>query len=159
MKAEGEEQLIQRCRRGDEEAWKEVFSTHYEPVYRFVFQQSKDFTPEDVEEICQETFLAAIRNIWSFRSRSGLQTWLFRIAMNRGRDWIAKQRAAKRGGGVRPLPLEVPPPRGLRRREPVDPARLPDEVAAEVDDFTLVRDALDQLGGPCRDPIELHYFA
>ncbi|MCB1126833.1 MAG: RNA polymerase sigma factor [Verrucomicrobiae bacterium] len=161
MKAEAEALLIQRCVRGDEAAWNEVFDTHYDAVFRFLYGQSSDFTTEDAEELSQEVFLAAIQNISAFQSRSGLQTWLFRIAMNRGRDLIAKRRALKRGSGQQTLPLD---PAGGRRGGrtipalPAAPTPDPAEQASLADDFEQLRTALDRLGGPCRDLIELHYF-
>lgn len=158
MKAEAEALLIQRCVRGDEAAWNEVFDTHYDPVFRFLYQQSSDFSMEDAEELCQEVFLAAIQNITAFQSRSGLQTWLFRIAMNRGRDLIAKRRAAKRGSGQQTLPLHATARGAGAAGNVASPAPDPSEQAAREDDFQQLRTALDRLGGPCRDLIELHYF-
>src|SRR5512137_1715955 len=99
MNFDPEASLISRCRRGDGDAWDELFSQHYAATARFIHQLSPDFTREDTEEICQEVFLAVVKNLDSFNSRSRLQTWIFRIAANHSRDFRAKQRAAKRGGG------------------------------------------------------------
>lgn len=158
MKAETEALLIQRCVRGDEAAWNEVFDTHYDAVFRFLYRQSSDFSIEDAEELCQEVFLAAIQNLAAFQSRSGLQTWLFRIAMNRGRDLIAKRQALKRGSGQQALPLDAAARHPGRVPDPASPAPDPAETAAQADDFQQLRAALDRLGGPCRDLIELHYL-
>ena len=67
MSSETEAQLITRCRQGESAAWNELFDLHYAAAARFVFQLAPDFTREDAEEICQEAFLAVIKNI---RSRS-----------------------------------------------------------------------------------------
>ena len=83
MNSETEAELIARCRQGDEEAWDRVFALHYGAAGRFVFQLSPWFSEEDVAEICQETFLAVIKNIESFRGGSQLQTWIFRIRTGR----------------------------------------------------------------------------
>lgn len=150
--------LIDRCRRKDEAAWNEVFDRHYEPVVRFVFQQSDAFTREDAEELAQETFVTAIRNIRTFREACTFQTWLFRIAMNKGRDLIEKRNAAKRGGGRTPVSLNSPGPDGALPPLPPSEAAPPDEAAARNDDFARLRVALDRLAGACRDLIELRYF-
>ena len=76
MGHDAEKALLARCRRGDSDAWDEVFNHHYPAATRFVWQLASDFTPEDVEEVCQETFLAVIRNIDSFEGGSALQTWI-----------------------------------------------------------------------------------
>jgi RNA polymerase sigma-70 factor (ECF subfamily) len=105
-----EAELIARCRRGDAEAWDELFDRHYAAAGRFVFQLGHDFSREDVEEICQEVFLSVIRNLQSFHGGSQFQTWLFRIAANKARDYRQRRQAAKRGGGQAPLSLQAEDP-------------------------------------------------
>ena len=75
--------LIERCREGIADAWDALFDKYYPVAARFVFQLSADFCHEDTEEICQETFLAVVRNLGSFRGKSSFQTWLLRIAANK----------------------------------------------------------------------------
>lgn len=124
-----ESELIAKCRRGDEAAWNALFDLHYDAVGRFVYQLSGNFNREDTEEICQEVFLTVIRSLNTFRGNSQLQTWIFRIAANKSRDYLARQNAAKRGGGHVPLPLhptgEVGPDE-LPPLDPPSPAPAPD---------------------------------
>lgn len=96
-----ESQLLARCLRGEAEAWDELFDSYYAATGRFVFQISSSFTNEDVEEICQETFLTVIKSLGTFQGNCQFQTWLFRVASNKAHDYIQKQRAAKRGGDRR----------------------------------------------------------
>src|SRR5213593_4906896 len=100
MTFEGEAELLARCRSGESDAWDEMFDRHYEPAARFIFQLAADFTREDVEEVCQEVFLTVIKSLHTFQGNSQFQTWLFRIAANRARDYRQRQHAAKRGGGA-----------------------------------------------------------
>src|SRR5437764_1220125 len=104
---EAEASLLARCRAGESAAWDELFDLHYGATGRFIFQLASDLTREDAEEICQEVFLAAIRNLQQFNGRSHLQTWLFRIATNKARDFREKKHAAKRGGNQVPLSLQL----------------------------------------------------
>ena len=39
-----EAELLARCRRGDADAWDELFDLHYAPAGRFVFQLASDFS-------------------------------------------------------------------------------------------------------------------
>jgi RNA polymerase sigma-70 factor (ECF subfamily) len=87
MSSGAESELLARCRHGDAAAWDELFDRHYAPAMRFVFTLGHDFTTEDAEEICQEAFLSVIRNLKSFHGKSQFQTWLFRIAANKARDY------------------------------------------------------------------------
>src|SRR5215470_10088336 len=106
MGSDSEAELLARCRRGEAAAWDELFDRHYAAAGRFVFQLGHDFTRQDVEEICQEVFLTVIRNLDSFNGQSQFQTWLFRIAANKARDFRDRARAAKRGGGHVPVSLQ-----------------------------------------------------
>ena len=155
---EPEAQLLARCRRGDADAWDELFDRHYATAGRFVFQLASDFTPEDVEEVCQEVFLSVIRNLDSFQGSSQFQTWLFRIAANKARDFREKQHAAKRGGGQSPLSLQAEDPETGLTIDPPSHAPSPDVDLLNAERIELVREALDHVGEPCREIIELRYF-
>ena len=153
-----EADLVSRCRDGERDAWDALFDKYYATVARFVFQLSGEFSHEDTEEICQETFLAVVRSIDSFKARSSFQTWLLRIAANKAMDFREKTRAAKRGGGSVHVSLhgndhENGPPLELPSTRPG-----PDAVLLQTEEFGLIRQALDSLGEPCREVIELRYY-
>ena len=153
-----EAELLARCRRGEADAWDELFDAHYAAAARFVFQLASDFSREDAEEICQEVFLSVIKNLDSFHGDSQFQTWLFRIAANKARDYRERKNAGKRGGGQTTISLQAENPEtGLA---PDPPANLPapDEMLMSAEQGALVRDALDHLGEPCREIVELRYF-
>jgi RNA polymerase sigma-70 factor (ECF subfamily) len=159
MGSDSEAELLARCRRGDAAAWDELFNRHYAAAGRFVFQLSHDLTREDAEEICQETFLAVIQNLGSFEGQCQFQTWLFRIAANKTRDYIERQRAAKRGGGQVTLSLEAEDADGGRLLDPPSSAPTPDASILNAEQIALVHEALERLGDPCREIIQLRYFA
>ncbi len=151
-------QIIARCRAGNAAAWDALFDKYYATVARFVFQLSGDFSHEDTEEICQETFLSVVRNLSSFQGRSSFQTWLLRIAANKAMDYREKTRAAKRGGTAVHVPIDA----GQTDNEPpIDPPCSnpgPDALLQIAETSRLVRQSLDRLGEPCREIIELRYF-
>ncbi len=153
-----ETELIARCRSGDPAAWETLFQEHYAAVGRFVFQLAATFTREDVEEICQESFLLAIRHLNSFEGTCRVQTWLFRLAANKARDYLDKQRAAKRGGGVTPISLDQPPELDLPPLDTPTPSPSPDEALQLAEQSALITQALRQTGQPCGEMIELRYF-
>ena len=158
MSSAAETDLLARCRRGEATAWDEVFDSHYAAVGRFVFQLAPDFTREDCEEICQEVFLSAIKNLANFQGNSQLQTWLFRIAANKARDYREKQHAAKRGSGQIPLSLQAEDPESGLTLDPPSHLPAPDTLLLNSEKIALVGQALGRLGNPCREIIELRYF-
>lgn len=159
MSSTGESELVARCRRADARAWDELFDTHYAAVGRYVFQLSPDITHEDADEIAQETFLSVIKHIAGFHGDCQLQTWLFRIAGNKARDHLEKQRAAKRGGGRQPLSLQAENPATGRMPDAPSHQPGPDGALLHAERALLIGHALEQLGMPCREIIELRYFA
>ena len=159
MEPTAETGLLSRCRAGDARAWDELFDAHYAATARFVFQLGSDFTRDDVEEICQEAFLSVVKHLDSFQGGSRFQTWLFRIAANKARDYREHRRAAKRGGGQQPVSLQAEDPRTGLVLDPPSAAPGPDAVLIGTEKAALVGEALDQLGEPCREVIELRYFA
>ena len=158
MGSDAEADLLARCRRGEAGAWDDLFDQHYAAAGRFVFQLGHDFSREDVEEICQEVFLSVIRNLDSFHGGSQFQTWLFRIAANKARDYRERRNAAKRGGGQTPLSLQAEDPESGLTLDPPGTAPEPDAMLMNAEQVALVHQALDQLGEPCREIIELRYF-
>jgi RNA polymerase sigma-70 factor, ECF subfamily len=155
---ETEAELLARCRRGDGASWNELFDRHYAATGRFIFQLGYSISPEDVEEICQETFLSVIRNIRSFRGGSHFQTWVFRIAANKARDYLQRQNAAKRGGGREPLPLHSTEFTRIGY-EPPSPEPGPDSLLVTEEQRELIASAMEKMESQARELIELRYFA
>jgi len=153
-----EPELIARCLRGDPDAWDRVFSEHYAATARFIFQLSPDISPDDAEEICQDVFLAVIRNLKTFKGGCQLRTWLFRIAANKARDHREKVRAMKRGGGVTTLSLNAEDPESGLALDPPSAAPGPDRALDAREQGQLLHEALEHLGEPCREIVELRYF-
>ncbi len=159
MSSTVESELVARCQRGDARAWDELFDLYYAAVGRYVFQLSPVITQEDADEIAQETFLSVIKHIANFHGDCQLQTWLFRIAGNKARDYLEKQRAAKRGGGRQPLSLHAEDPETGLTLDVPSHLPGPDGALLHAERALLIGHALGQLGGPCQEIIELRYFA
>jgi RNA polymerase sigma-70 factor (ECF subfamily) len=159
MNSESEAQLLEGCRRGESAAWDELFDRHYRAAASFVYQLGYNFSVEDVEEISQETFLSVIRSLQSFQGGSHFQTWLFRIAANKARDYRERQNAAKRGGGHKTLSLQEDDPETGLSIDPPSSLPGPDTLIMNEERIAQVREAVDKLGEPCREIIELRYFA
>jgi len=159
MGSDSEAELLERCGRGEAAAWDELFHQHYAATGRFIFQLSHDLTREDAEEICQEVFLSVIKNVGSFHGESQFQTWLFRIAANKARDYRERRYAAKRGGGQITVSLQAEDPENGLSIDAPSSAPGPDLALMSAEQIGLVQQAIGQLGDSCREIIELRYFA
>jgi RNA polymerase sigma-70 factor (ECF subfamily) len=158
MDTSAETELLARCRQGEARAWDELFDLHYAAAGRFVFTLAPEFTREDAEEIAQEAFLSVIKNLGTFQGGCQFQTWLFRIATNKARDYRERQRAAKRGGGQMPASLQAEDPETGLTLDPPSQAAGPDAALLNAEKGSLLMVALEQLEDPCREVIELRYF-
>ena len=159
MRTDSEAELLGRCRAGEADAWDALFDQHYAPLARFVFQLGCDFTREDVEEVCQETFLTVIKNIDRFQGNCQFQTWLFKIGLNKGRDYLQRKHAAKRGGGQTPISLHSTDSESGLAIDPPSMLPGPDSALIQSENIGLVGRAVAQLSDPCREIIEMRYFA
>lgn len=78
--AEADRLMLDRIRAGDKSACAECIERHGPGVYRVALRLMG--SPAEAEDVMQETFLSAFRAIDRFEGRSGLSTWLYRIAHN-----------------------------------------------------------------------------
>lgn len=78
------EDLIARVRSGDDEAFRLIFDRYSRPVISFIYDMVG--RREQAEELMQETFVRAYKNIHGLRDDTKLSTWLFGIAKNVARE-------------------------------------------------------------------------
>lgn len=71
---------LEQCREGDSFAIERMVHTYQRDVYRLALSILDD--PDEAEDGTQETFLAALRAISSFRENAAFKTWLFSITIN-----------------------------------------------------------------------------
>ena len=78
------EELTARARRGDDEAFRLIFNRYGRPIISFIYDMvgSRDLA----EDLTQETFVRAYKNLRALRDDTKLSTWLFGIAKNVARE-------------------------------------------------------------------------
>ena len=74
------------ARDGDSEAFRALVERHGRAVYRVAHRMTGN--PSDAEDVVQETFLRAYKQLGRFESRANFGTWLHRIAVNCSIDLI-----------------------------------------------------------------------
>jgi len=73
-------ELVRGCLAGSPGAFDLLVHLHQRAVYRLCFRFMGNH--EDAADLSQEVFLRAHRGLASFRSKSSLSTWLYRIGVN-----------------------------------------------------------------------------
>ena len=129
-----EQELIQRCRRGDEAAFETLLRRYEKKVYALCRRMCRD--EDDAMEAAQDAFLAVWRGIGSFRADARFSTWVYRLTANACLDLL--RREEKRGGD-----LSLDGEEGVA--EPADPSPTPEELAERQETRRLVREALRAL--------------
>jgi RNA polymerase sigma-70 factor (ECF subfamily) len=115
------EDLIARARSGEADTFQLIFDRYSRPVISFIYDMTTD--RELSEELMQETFVRAYRNLHTLRGDAKLSTWLFGIAKNVAREQLrARLRLARRveidDESVRELPdCRMPPDDSLINKE------------------------------------------
>jgi RNA polymerase sigma-70 factor (ECF subfamily) len=114
------------ARDGDSDAFRGLVDRHSRAVYRLAHRMTGN--PQDAEDVVQETFLKAYRQLGRFESRANFGTWLHRIAVNCSIDLIRSRRHQEMGHDA--TDLEVLD--GARQDERDDPSPERLMLSAEV---------------------------
>jgi RNA polymerase sigma-70 factor (ECF subfamily) len=85
-----DDDLIARTLGGDGNAFATLVERFQRRIYRVAYAIVRDDVEADT--ITQDTFIQAYTHLAKFEGRSGLETWLTRIAINRSRDWLRRRR-------------------------------------------------------------------
>jgi RNA polymerase sigma-70 factor (ECF subfamily) len=75
--------------------FKDVFQEHQRPIFNYLLRMTQN--QAEAEDLAQETFIRVHRGLPSFRGKSSLSTWIYRIATNTAFDHFrrASTRQAK----------------------------------------------------------------
>ncbi len=84
-----EKELVKRILNGDSAAFQELYNTHKKALIRACWYFLGN--DSEVEDMVQETFIKALKNLGNFRFECSLGTWLNHIAVNLCRDFLEKK--------------------------------------------------------------------
>jgi RNA polymerase sigma-70 factor (ECF subfamily) len=122
---------------GDRELYHQLIQPYELSVYRMAMSFVKNET--EAEDVAQEAFLKAFRDLASFRGESKFSTWLISITLNEARRRLRRQNT------MRIESLDEPPEEGGK----VSPALLRDwrEIPSEALERKEVRTLLQEAIG------------
>lgn len=85
-----DQHYINRVRKGDVNSFAYLVNTYKDLVFSLSYKMTK--SREDAEEITQDTFIKAYKNLSKFKGDSKFSTWLYRIAYHTCLDAIKKNK-------------------------------------------------------------------
>jgi len=80
MTSTSEHELVERCREGDDHAFRELVERYKGLVFALVARSVADRAR--AEEVAQDVFLKVHRGLPYFRGEARLSTWIYRIVVN-----------------------------------------------------------------------------
>ena len=127
----------EQARQGDQRAFGVLVERHSRSVFRLAFRMTQN--EQDAEDLVQETFLKAYKQLHRFDGRSAFGTWLYRIAANCSLDLIR----ARKNRRERQTTLTSETTDWLDRVAAPDPS--PERLARSGQVANLLKPALAQL--------------
>lgn len=82
--------LVERARQGDPSAYDALVDLYANRLFGFLFRMTG--SRADAEDLLQDLFVRVVRMLPRYEHRGNLESWLFRIAANLGRDHIRRAR-------------------------------------------------------------------
>ncbi len=143
---------VARAQAGDEASFRRLVEQHSRGVFQLAFRLTG--SESDADDVVQETFLKAYRELRRFESRSSFRTWVHRITVNCAYD-LLRQRPRHRGES---LDAGLPGGQEGGIELEADATSWPDRLAFGAEVQSCVRAALDLLTPTERTAFVLRHF-
>ena len=88
-----DEELVERARSGDPEAFRELVRCFTPRVYAMARNLVNN--PGDAEDVTQEVFFKVHAKLHGFREDAAFSTWLYRVTLNAAADYRKRRRHEK----------------------------------------------------------------
>jgi len=136
--------VVERCRRGERAAFRELYTKHHRQV---AAQLSQVVPRSDLADVVQEVFVELFRSVHRFEGRSAFTTWLYRLAFNVA---MKHRRKMSRPGQA----LQVAG--NEEEADVVDPSADPSRELLAKERWSRAEALLDQLAPKKRAVLVLH---
>ena len=82
--------LIERCIKGDRQAFEALLIQYEKPVFNAAYRMLN--SREDASDVTQTVFLKVYENFDSFDPSRRFFSWVYRITLNESINWLSKQK-------------------------------------------------------------------
>jgi RNA polymerase sigma-70 factor (ECF subfamily) len=79
---DNQQSIIDRCKHGDEKAFEQLYTLYAKAMYNVAYRVTG--REEEAEDVLQDAFISAFKNIHAYRGDSPFGAWLKRIVINKG---------------------------------------------------------------------------
>ncbi len=81
-------EIVEQVLQGNRNAFRDIVDRYKKPIFSLMIRLSG--SPEDAEELTQETFMKAFKALKKFNTQQNFFPWLYTIGLNIARDWRRK---------------------------------------------------------------------
>jgi len=142
-------ELVARVQRGDKKAFDLLVLKYQRKILRLLGRMIRD--PAEIEDVAQEAFIKAYRALPQFRGESAFYTWLYRIAVNTARNWLAS--AARRPSA--PNAIETEDGETFNETDNLTDISTPESMLASREIAETVNSVIEELPEELRTAIVL----
>ena len=121
--------LIEKAKNGNKGAFNILVNKYYPRVYATLFSFTK--SKEDSEDLSQQTFIKVWQQLNSFRGDSAFFTWVYRIAINLAKNFVASSGYKKQKINTSIENAEI----DVSSFEDIESAAIHEESLNEIKDF------------------------
>lgn len=93
LKLDDDFSLIKRFIDGDESTFRLLVHRHQEKIRNIIYLTLNH--SDEVDDLAQEVFITVHKNLKNFRFESQFTTWLYRITVNKCKDYLRKKNVRK----------------------------------------------------------------
>ena len=136
---------------GDHRAFTELMARYKAPLFRFILRYVG--LKSEAEDLLQDVFVSVFSKAASYDPAWKPSTWIYRIALNKCRDYGRKQRLRKFVSLTRPENEDEP---GAFAPEPVDLGPNVEDIVARRQEMGRLSAAIDSLPHKMRSALVLH---
>ena len=149
--ARDERALVRGAQDGSVSDLEALFRVHWPRAFRAAYLVTHDAAA--AEDIAQESFLAAVRNLDRFDRRRPFGPWLHRIVVNRAIDWVRARALRAEVGGESLADRPAPAPVDAAFSEPTAAALA--ELSPEQRAVIVLRHLLEYTPGEIAELLDL----
>lgn len=147
MNLEEEKELIKKAKK-DPKAFEKIYDENYSQIFGYILKRVADV--EIAKDICSETFLKALKNLWKFRWQNiSISCWLYRIANHEIANYFRKSKRAISLEKIVPL---------IAKSNPLEELIKAEEELKKHQDFLKIQNQISKLPIKYQEVIVLRFF-
>ncbi len=153
-KAKRDLELVKRAKAGDQKAFAELMDYYRDAIYYLLLNMVK--SADDAEDLTLETFGKAFKSLDQYLPTYAFSTWLFKIASNKGVDFLRKRRNKVHHISLSNHESEEDIWQPINTLK--SGGQNPEEKMISKQKEILMRKVIEKLNEPYREIIEMRYM-